>query len=186
MDQPPSDGSDLLDLRDCHEDPWARQPYESIDDWTDRLQRCLCTQRDTITNLEEEYQSLEKREKELTSSLQSLIGQTEGLRKQWETKKSRIVATPPPPLPGLQPVAEAPFMVYVVQKGDTLCSIARKYYHDASKWHDILRWNAGWIRHPNELVAGVGLALFPKERPQGTEKDVEDYVAGLTETSKAR
>lgn len=75
---------------------------------------------------------------------------------------------PPPPVPEAPvysaPPAEAPAMApaaaggtYVVQKGDTLWSIAARHYGNGQKWRDIM--SANGMTDPKQLKVGQTLAL---------------------------
>lgn len=49
--------------------------------------------------------------------------------------------------------------IYIVQKGDTLCKIARKKYGDVEFWTKICEVNKGRIKGPNALYVGQELIL---------------------------
>lgn len=48
---------------------------------------------------------------------------------------------------------------YTVQRGDTLASIARKFYHSSAGWHRILEANSGTISKPADLKPGQTLVI---------------------------
>jgi nucleoid-associated protein YgaU len=48
---------------------------------------------------------------------------------------------------------------YVVQKGDTLYAIARKFYGEQSKWKVIYNANRGQLTSPDKLKAGMKLVI---------------------------
>ena len=48
---------------------------------------------------------------------------------------------------------------YTVKKGDTLWSIARKYYGDGKKWRKIFEANLKVIKNPNQIKAGMVLVV---------------------------
>jgi tetratricopeptide (TPR) repeat protein len=48
---------------------------------------------------------------------------------------------------------------YVVQSGDTLASIARKFYHSSKRWKEILDANRKSIDNPKELRVGQALVI---------------------------
>lgn len=48
---------------------------------------------------------------------------------------------------------------HVVQKKDTLFSLARMYYSDQSKWRDIYEANRGEIADPNKIRVGQKLTI---------------------------
>jgi len=48
---------------------------------------------------------------------------------------------------------------YVVQSGDTLVSISRKFYQSPNRWKDILDTNKYQVTNPDELKAGQTIIL---------------------------
>lgn len=48
---------------------------------------------------------------------------------------------------------------YVVQRGDTLYSIARRFYQDQSRWRDIWTANQTRVPDPNRLEVGTKLII---------------------------
>ena len=48
---------------------------------------------------------------------------------------------------------------YTVQRGDTLASIARKFYKSSARWHRIQEANAGTISKPGDLKPGQTLLI---------------------------
>lgn len=48
---------------------------------------------------------------------------------------------------------------YVVQSGDTLVSISKKFYQTSSRWKDILDANQNELSNPDELKAGQTIIL---------------------------
>lgn len=62
------------------------------------------------------------------------------------------------------PLAEAavpggPVYRHVVQEGDTLYSLARRYYNDDAKFVDIYQVNRNVLTRPDELAPGTVLIL---------------------------
>jgi len=168
----------LLDLRDCDcTDGWQRQPYETVDEWLERIQQCMCMNRDTILNLEEEYHALQAREQGLATKIQSFISKNEHLRElrsqlnDEERQNSDFK--------GLSSGENPPFTIHLVQRGETLYSIAMQHYHSREMVDNMMRWNQGWIRHPDELIAGLGLVLFPADSKAVGQKVVANYLEEL-------
>lgn len=64
---------------------------------------------------------------------------------------------PPKPAPALPPMQE-----YVVQRGDTLSSIAAKIYRDPTKWRIIYDANRGTLTSPESVKVGQTL-LIPRQ-----------------------
>lgn len=48
---------------------------------------------------------------------------------------------------------------YIVQSGDTLASISRKFYKSSARWKDILEANAKGVEDPEKLKVGQTLAI---------------------------
>jgi nucleoid-associated protein YgaU len=48
---------------------------------------------------------------------------------------------------------------YVVQSGDTLFSISRKFYKSPKRWKEILDANRKSIRNPKKLTVGQTLVI---------------------------
>jgi len=48
---------------------------------------------------------------------------------------------------------------YIVQKGDTLFSLARKFYSDQARWKDIWEANRTRLPDPNKLSVGTKLII---------------------------
>jgi len=55
--------------------------------------------------------------------------------------------------------AKARVRTYVVQSGDTLVSISRKFYQTPNRWKDILDTNKNRMTNPDELKAGETIIL---------------------------
>ena len=49
--------------------------------------------------------------------------------------------------------------VYVVQKGDTLYRLARRFYNDQSRWREIWEANRTRLPDPNKLPVGMKLII---------------------------
>jgi LysM repeat protein len=56
---------------------------------------------------------------------------------------------------------------YTVRPGDTLSSIAAKFYHNPGRWHWIYAANRSKISNPNSIYAGERLTI-PYHAPSGT------------------
>ncbi len=70
-------------------------------------------------------------------------------------------AKPPAPATGAddQPLAPVGGKTYVVRKGDTLYGLARRFYHDQSRWRDIYNANRAQLASPNQLRVGMKLVI---------------------------
>ncbi len=63
--------------------------------------------------------------------------------------------------------AARPTRTYTVRSGDTLSSIAERYYHNASRWQWIYQANRSKIHNPNSIYVGERLTI-PYSAPSGT------------------
>ena len=82
--------------------------------------------------------------------------------------------------------SSAPFTIYMVQHGETLFSIAMKHYGSSDMVKEIMLWNQGWIRSSDELIAGMGLVLFPLDSEQKNKQIVEQYLQETTTKIQTR
>lgn len=86
------------------------------------------------------------------------------LRKQNTELKDQI-ATISKTKPGVLPVGTKPkpagpsARAYIVQSGDTLAAISRKFYNTSGKWKDILEANAGELQDAARLKVGQRLVI---------------------------
>lgn len=51
------------------------------------------------------------------------------------------------------------FMTYVVQAGDSLSAIAKKFYGDANRWTEIWEANKDKVSDPNQISVGQELRI---------------------------
>jgi len=79
---------------------------------------------------------------------------------------SALPTIPRPALdtPGPQPsVSAGPSVVHVVGPGESLGSIAMRYYGDSSRWQRIYDANRAAIPDPNALRIGTRLTIPPPQ-----------------------
>lgn len=76
------------------------------------------------------------------------------------------VETPPPAVPAVTknqtPGTMAGGQSYTVQKGDTLYSLAKRFYGDGKLWTKIADANKGKIRDVSTISLGTVLVIPPK------------------------
>jgi nucleoid-associated protein YgaU len=77
---------------------------------------------------------------------------------------SRTSVTPKPISPqeaaiDAEKAARGKVRTYVVQSGDTLVSISKRFYQTSSRWKDILDANQNQLSDPDELKAGQTIIL---------------------------
>jgi len=92
---------------------------------------------------------------------------------QTSQEKSAAGKIDPPKSPGLTILsAKTPLVdsttvagekqkIHIVQPGETLYSISRKYYGSADKWDRILEANRPFIKEPSKLAPGTKLIIPP-------------------------
>src|SRR5881394_4630127 len=73
--------------------------------------------------------------------------------------RSHIATIEQSPTPGKIKRAETARQTYVVQRGDTLASISRKFYKTSTRWKQILDANRNVIDNPKKLVVGQTLVI---------------------------
>ncbi|MDF2576981.1 MAG: hypothetical protein K0S74_465 [Chlamydiales bacterium] len=161
LNQPTRDDIRMLP-HDYRYDAWEKQAYESIDQWSERLQENLELNQDLFIEKQQQYESTRAEEliylqkiqhmKKLNVEMEQFISarQTASADPTKEQQLTGVTIT------GQRP----PFTVHLVTKGETLYSISAKYYGSGDKVKDIMLWNQGWIRSPNNLMAGLALVLF--------------------------
>ena len=85
---------------------------------------------------------------------------------------SRPALTTPSTLPSLSPSpSPSPLALtnnYTVQTGDTLSSIAARFYDDASEWRPIFEANRDRLDGPESLRVGMDLRIPSKPTAQPT------------------
>jgi LysM repeat protein len=83
------------------------------------------------------------------------------LRKDLDEARGRahIATIEQPPTPGKTKQPETAKQTYVVQRGDTLASISRKFYKTSTRWKQILDANRNVIDNPKKLAAGQTLVI---------------------------
>lgn len=93
------------------------------------------------------FESSDKTKDEMKRDMRNLSEKVEDLEKALQSQRNRSVS------PAL------PVKTYVVQKGDTLKSIAQMFYNDVSKWNVIYNANKKAIGEGGTLVPGVKLVI---------------------------
>jgi nucleoid-associated protein YgaU len=78
--------------------------------------------------------------------------------------RSHIATIEQSPTPGRTKGTETAKRTYVVQHGDTLASISRKFYKTSTRWKQILDANRNVIDDPKKLAAGQTLIIPPRTR----------------------
>ena len=177
----PSMADVTLEMKEqSYREEWEKQPYENIADWVERINEVLELNAGAITEVREELDILEGQEKILVDNVQRLIRHNEKIREMTTGGGGRAIAAAM--AAGSAQAAEpsaVPFTIHFVKKGETLAAIARKYYGSDSFAKEIFLWNQGWIRHPDRLMAGLGIVLFIKGYENKDQEVVENYLREL-------
>jgi nucleoid-associated protein YgaU len=106
-----------------------------------------------------------------------------------EPKKEETEAEKPAP-PEKKPTPVTEEQTYVVQPGDSLIRIARKFYQDDKKWTVIFEANKSVLHTPDTLYVGIKLKIPPltAEKPSevasGKPKPAPKEEAAETEKEK--
>ncbi|MFT4552017.1 MAG: phage host-nuclease inhibitor protein Gam [Chlamydiales bacterium] len=165
----------LVDVDAYRSEDWERHQYESVDQWSSRMQRLLEINRDALAFSNKELADLEKVEIETAAQVSDLVKRNDSLIRQISKpmdKESRERDDE-----GAIPTAD--FTIDLIRKGETLYSIAMKNYETAAMVKDIAIWNQGWIRHPDEVLAGLAVVLFPEEAREKQSAVVDEYLKKL-------
>lgn len=161
---------------------WAKQDYETVERWLERLQKELTTNQIEVDRLKKALDQQTVKERAQIEKVGALVKRNEKMRTILSDRQT--ASQPRQKTFHSQKIPEAPFFVHFTKKGDTLVSIAREYYNDEDAAPDILLWNQGWIRTPEELIAGLALVLFPKDAEEKHPKVVDRFLTNLERLSK--
>ena len=71
---------------------------------------------------------------------------------------------------------------YTVRSGDTLSSIAERYYHNSGDWTWIYEANKSKIRNPNSVYVGESLTI-PYSAPSGTSSYTPRHAKATTQST---
>jgi hypothetical protein len=164
-----------LDLTEEMNKEWQRLPWETIDDWIERIQNQLVLNNNLILQLRDKLSTVLENEKEVVNRLQVSIAANEKMRHMVDAlaPKDEFAAADQQLGNTLPP---ANFRVHLVSRGETLYSIANYYYDDPGMVDEIMLWNQGWLRTPHQLLAGIALVLFDENAPEKNEQIVEEYI----------
>lgn len=165
----------LLDVSAREEKEWDRRSYESIDEWVTRMQELLSLNKETLDFSREELRDAERLERIVASQVAGFVKRNDELQ--------RLINQPLEQLAreemNIEAFIPADFTLYLIRKGDTLFSLATDYYESAEMVKDITKWNRGWIRHPDEIIAGIALVMFPLEAEEKKVEIVDEYLKKL-------
>lgn len=165
-----------VDMSYCSEWCWQRKPYETIDQWHDRIHHDLCCVRDQLFSLRDNVKKVLSKEQELAKQTSLLVVRNEKLRQAWsewvEQAQESTVFRAVPQKP-------APFHLHLVKKGQTLYGIAMDYYGSSTMVSRIVQWNQEWIRDKDQLIAGLCLVLFPQDYQGTAEREVSVYLQDI-------
>jgi len=142
------------------------QKRKLIEDWIRRAELALAAEIKTrssgvpveLARLREENRRLTQRVKELSARIEELMrgaaAETPSGKKE-EAPPSKVKELPPPrPTPAYPEVK-----VYRVRRGDTLSSIAARFYGDRTKWRRIYEANRNILDSPESLRVGQRLVI---------------------------
>lgn len=174
MDEQSKD-SLVINMEHYRDRDWEKQPYETQEEWVRRIRQLLELNQDAILLAREELneyiyveQETVKRIQELSQKNDHIINlmtapREEGTRAQEESEN----------------LDAAPFTIHLIRDNDTLFSISKQYYRSYEKVKDIALWNQGWVRHPDEILSGLAIVLFPESTKDKSSRTVENYIEQL-------
>ena len=84
---------------------------------------------------------------------------TEGAQSHPRSSPTPRMASPEQAAVEAEKAAKGKVRTYVVQTGDTLVSISKKFYQTPSRWKDILDANQNQLTNPDELKVGQTIIL---------------------------
>jgi nucleoid-associated protein YgaU len=97
-----------------------------------------------------------REEAELRAKAQQM---QEEQRKRLEEAKERIRARGTTPPQAAAPVPAPAARIYEVKPGDTLAKIAKQFYGDANRWHEIHEANRDAIPNPDLIQVGQKIRI---------------------------
>jgi LysM repeat protein len=157
---------------------WEMQSYETIDDWSNRIARSLTTNQEVLDQDKEELAMLIEKEQSLSEDIQSLLQVNEQLEQHISENRSAFKKAE-----GTLHLVP-PFKIHLVQRGETLYSLAMKYYGSADAIPTIMQWNRGWIRYPNVLLAGTPLVLYSNLKETNNSSKMSRFITSLQHVRK--
>ncbi len=165
----------LLNLQADRRAQWEKQDYETLDAWIQRLEEELKNNKQNLDIVQSEFESNTVKENSISNSIKGFIDRNNSMT---ATLQDHLLKDSK----GLK-FAQLipPFSVYLVRKGDTLYSIAQKFYKSSSAIADIMDWNRGWIRYPNQIQAGIPLVLYSSLSTKKGNVQVFNFIHHLDE-----
>lgn len=142
---------------------WHQHPYETPHDHMARLATLAESEETSLTLLEEELTRLLEKKASILEKISRLESQKEKL-------ESTFLKEP-------APLSPSPFTLYLVCPGDTLYSLALRYYGSGAFFTSIAEWNADWVQDPNQITAGMALLLFSSPGQLQDTLSLADYLA---------
>ena len=169
----------VLNLQDrSYPEEWDQQSYESVSEWLLRIREMLELNDSALTAAKVNLESLTSQEQDLVDKVQGLIRQNEGIRTHLSNPNRSAFGQTNSQPQETSAGTSVPFTIHLVAKDETLFSIAETYYGSGAWAKDIYLWNQGWVRNPNDLMAGVGIVLF-LEGSKKEQKIVDTYLRRL-------
>lgn len=170
----------VIDLSQTCLPQWRRRAYESVEQWLERIESELHEKQFQINEMEVSLQGLEEKERELARKVQLYRKGNAELRSKISPPQEETLAFSASSQPQLAP---PPFLIHLVKKGETLFSISMDHYGTGKKIPELMQWNQGWVRYPEDILAGMALVLF-HEGAQDTSPYVVDRYLEEVETAR--
>ncbi len=158
---------------------WEQQRHESVSDWLARINELLESNSEELKLAERELIELLEEEKQLNARINLFVRKNQEMRNHEPRKAQEEDSTKEGQVKPKTADIQFPFTVHLVQEGDTLYSIAEKYYASGDRYQDLFLWNQGWVRDEDHIVAGLGLVLFLPHVKKKNEKTIAQYIMRL-------
>jgi hypothetical protein len=152
-----------------------RKAYESVDAWKRRVYDTLEMNKDSLSIAREELETINKEEKDVIKRINVLLHYNKKLQEAIENPSSGQDSDKFRE----EVLTSLPFFIHLVEKGETLYSLSHNYYDSGRYAKDIALWNQGWVRHPDDILAGLGVVIFPNVAKEKDASVVERYIKTL-------
>ncbi len=166
----------LVEITEDPEARWAKLPYETAEEWLERMNATLRAQNDELISMQRALDGTQETERSKVSEIQQLLQVQQDLREAVAAQARAREENKDNEFQDANEKAAPEFFIHLVKPKDTLYSIAMHYYGNKEKVADILRWNQLWVRSEYELIAGLGLILFPAGVNEPSTQVVEKFI----------
>lgn len=156
-------GAENLTLRKKKRERWERRGEETVSEWVRRIEESMRENEDLLNLQKQRHALLKEEEAKYRDEIRQIAQRTLYWESQLQEGKTSVVGLKRENRSQKKFLSKgqlAPFTLHLVRKGETLYSIASKYYADSGKVEEIFSWNQGWLENREKVLAGMGLVLF--------------------------